>query len=660
MSIFLDIIESRDTEAIKSALSKRFADNFKFFEQNFSHLLPFMHKKAVNYAITVDNNGINIVNMQNGETVYGVENGEHQFVKASKVFADDPYSPPNWKVHHNDLDIYVIQEKFWITGKYVDRIKELFFGDSRFLPGFFHMPAKFLPSLSFFGLGGGLFIEYLLEKHNAVSSFFIYEPEPDFFTISCYFVDYARLFNASIHKGSTIIVGCELPNNAAKEFFILQKITAGFIRLELSVYENEPIMRAKKIFELAQNSCVRGWGTYEDEMVGYKNQLKNIDLDKPAIPILSKPQKINAPICVVGNGASLDSLLDFLRANQDNLIIFSCGTSIRTLLKNGIKPDFQIEIERLDYLADVLQESGYLPEIPIVAANVINPKTLALSQEPLIFFRDFTSGAYIKDVRTVLHFGSPFVGNAGVNLALLFSDEVLLCGVDVGYKVGSTVHSKDSIYKEDKSLPEGSIEVRPNFSDSIVYSNALFNLSKENIERAIFYMKPKSVLNLSDGAYIEGTKAAEVKELHIKPIKKSAKIKLLKKAFSMRTSDIFKSETKADVVNSMLRIKAATMEILNVEITTKQGIFTVFDRFAFTIEKFYESDLSAALLLSGSLRHIVFNAFMAFIHISSDDIGDIYRKFIPLLDEAIDSFIADFRADEAKDRVANLILKKLM
>lgn len=657
---FLNTLETSTQELTKSILNERFKKNHLFFKQNNPKLAQLQTKSATNFGIVIDSKGINVINLRNGDCVYGSTETRHLFIDSSKTLAADPYAHSSWKIYTNDVDLYHIDEdeKFKLTGKYSNKIKQIFINDSRFLPNLFHLPSDFLPSLSFFGLGGGLFIEYLLEKYTTISSFFIYEPDVDFFIISCYFVDYEKLFSRSLFSGSTIVVGMELEPGVAKEFFSQQKITAGFIRLELSLYGDDMIARAKKIFELAQNSCVRGWGTYEDEMSGYKNQLKNIDLQKPLTPILAKPKKISAPICVVGNGSSLDGLICFLKENQESLIIFSCGTSLRTLLKNGIKPDFQIEIERMDYLSDILKEAGYTCDIPIIASNVANPSTVALSNEPLLFFRDFTAGSYIKQARTVLHFGSPFVGNAGVNLALSLSDEVILCGIDVGYKQGSTVHSKDSIYSENQELPEGSVETRPNFEDSVVYSNALFNLSKENIERAIFYLKPKRIINISDGAYISGAKPCRHAELKIKKNQKSSNIELLKKSFSRNCVEVFQDSAEVDIVNSMKKIQVAIMNVLSTDVQNKEELFRVFDRFAFRLEEHYETDMSAMLLLSGSIRHIVFNAFMAFIHISSNDIGELYKKFAAEVNNAFEGFIADFSSNQARNSIATLLFKK--
>ena len=67
---------------------------------------------------------------------------------------------------------------------------------------------------------------------------------------------------------------------------------------------------------------------------------------------------------MVGNGPSLDLLLDFLKENEKNCIIFSCGTALKPLKTHGVKVDFQIEVERIDYLKEVL-ENAPLEDTPL-------------------------------------------------------------------------------------------------------------------------------------------------------------------------------------------------------------------------------------------------------------------------------------------------------
>nr|MDC2855947.1 DUF115 domain-containing protein [Ningiella sp. W23] len=84
------------------------------------------------------------------------------------------------------------------------------------------------------------------------------------------------------------------------------------------------------------------------------------------------------PVYIVANGPSLDSAIEFLKTNQNNIIIISCGTALRALLSNNIKPDIHIEMERtaglLEWIESINRTSGLttkLDEINIIALNTV-------------------------------------------------------------------------------------------------------------------------------------------------------------------------------------------------------------------------------------------------------------------------------------------------
>lgn len=91
-------------------------------------------------------------------------------------------------------------------------------------------------------------------------------------------------------------------------------------------------------------------------MLGLANTLENL---KTNLPILRPKhlKRIDLPICVVGNGPSLDGLLPFLKENADKMVVFRRGTALKVLKNARIPVDFQIEIERIDYLKDVLMSA---------------------------------------------------------------------------------------------------------------------------------------------------------------------------------------------------------------------------------------------------------------------------------------------------------------
>ena len=116
-------------------------------------------------------------------------------------------------------------------------------------------------------------------------------------------------------------------------------------------------------------------------------------------------------------------------------------------------------------------------------------------------------------------------------MASYLGSDVILCGLDCGYKKGAKKHAKNSYYgEEDEKLPEGVYKVDGNFSDDI-YSDALYSLSRNALEEAFRALKPFNILNLNDGAYIKGATPIYFQDFELKEINKNQEIKNLKSLF---------------------------------------------------------------------------------------------------------------------------------
>lgn len=213
-----------------------------------------------------------------------------------------------------------------------------------------HLPALMLPSTTCFGLGGGLYLQALVESGYHFHSLLVYEEDIDFFKISCFFLDYAALFDACGERACYLFIENLVNRYFIEHYFSSHKVSNNFMRLNLRFQNSQKISQAIAIVDEAFYTNARGWGTFEDEMIGFNNTLYNIGHNR----VLKEFGKVNAPILVAGAGPSLASSLEFIRQNIKNMIVFSCGTALKPLLDNGIVPDFQIEIERVDYLHSVL------------------------------------------------------------------------------------------------------------------------------------------------------------------------------------------------------------------------------------------------------------------------------------------------------------------
>lgn len=396
---------------------------------------------------------------------------------------------------------------------------------NNFLESFYD--SKFLPQTNIYGLMGGLFLQKLIDRGYYFHGLLIYEDNIDLFRISLYFLDYEKLFS-HVSSQSCFIIIKDISFELVSAFLYAKKLTNNFLSLSLTQYTTQNITLLKDFIYREKKVIMRGWGSLEDELVGFHNACINL---KDCKLLSTKPKRINAPICVVGNGASLDLCIDFLKTYKDSMILLSCGTALKVLRHHGIKPDFQVEIERVPYLSNVLSEAG-LDDIPLIFAQTTDTKACNLSVEKYGFLRGGSSSAYLDSMKLALEFSAPFVGNAGVSIAALLGSDVILCGIDCGYIKGYSKHAKHSFYgNEDSAIPNDCFQVQGN-KNLEVFSNDLFYLSAKNIEQAIKLYQPNTAINIGYGMLFKHTLSLNEDSFTLQCIDKAKEIKHFKENFT--------------------------------------------------------------------------------------------------------------------------------
>ncbi|MGX2982345.1 motility associated factor glycosyltransferase family protein [Helicobacter sp. 23-1045] len=496
----------------------------------------------------------------------------------------------------------------------------------------YHLPPLFLPQTNIFGLCGGLFLDILLEMGYFFHSLLIYEEEAELFALSNYFVDYELLFSRTSPKSCYIFIENLLNKGLLNHYFYSKKITNNFLRLELSLLKSPKIEAFKQLTFETYRANARGWGSFEDEMVG----LKNAFINAKNAPFLRLNHKLKTPICVVGSGPSLESNINFIRANQNKMLIFSCGTALKVLKAHKIRIDFQIEIERVPYLAEVLQSSN-LGDTATLCASLVNPKVLQISQNTLLFMRGGSAASYIFDKIAPqiapLEFCAPFVGNAGFSLACAMSDEIIMCGMDCGFVRGFAKHASGSIYGDERAeIPADCFKVEGNCADFEVFGNAIFSLSKESFALAIAHYKPKSVHNLSFGAKIKG--AVFAPNLTLKSIAKREKLP----HFLISESQV--DLAKADLKKGAILFAGELINALNCEISTKEQLFAFIDKMSEFLAHTSQNNPKVGILFEGSMCHLLQSAMIAMLVVKSNDIKTPFCA----CRTAILGAIADFEA----------------
>ncbi|WP_297814153.1 6-hydroxymethylpterin diphosphokinase MptE-like protein [uncultured Helicobacter sp.] len=630
----VEILENSSYEEIESFVTSRFQQNLAFFKTDYPSLFESLQQPAKEYQLYIGKEGINILNFTQNTFLFPIIEGKSSMLEVHKNCAYKPPINEKWnRIYGTRAEM--MNEDFPYSGILVNGILEFAMNNGGVAA--YHLPSDFLPSLNLFGLGGGIFLQILAENYAMIHNFFIFEESFDLFRIACFFVDFALLFSKTEHKAGYIFLESMMNREYINHFFLTRKISTSIVRFELMMYQTPMNQSARGIVFEMHSQTLRGWGTYEDEMRGIINKLSF-----PLRPMLIEPKRINAPICVIGNGPSLDFLLPFIKQNQEKMILFSCGTALKPLLNAGITPDFQIEIERHDYLDEVLKAAP-LGDIPLLCASVLDKKAKQLAKEIYLFERDGSSAADLNSPLFKVRFTAPYVGNAGAALASYLGSDVILCGMDCGYKKGAKKHAQNSYYGEEEAqIPQDAYPVAGNFSEDI-YSDALYSLSRTALEEAFRTLKPFNILNLNDGAKIAGAQAAHYDDFELKSIDKTQEIKNLKSLFKDPMQENFYTKETQKYFFEILAFKNKIQDGFKMKVESKKSLFIALDKIFEVISKEGKNNPCIGILFGGTLSHFLYAIALASLHLPHDSMQNLWQKAQMLYAEAMEIMITRLR-----------------
>ncbi|WP_181901696.1 motility associated factor glycosyltransferase family protein [Thalassotalea euphylliae] len=386
--------------------------------------------------------------------------------------------------------------------------------------------SKLVNSLMVFGVGCGYHIELLSIEHD-IKNLYVIEPELDVFYASLFITNWAQV----LEKVERCDLKIHFSLGAEQESFFEEvrrqsdlyghyniAKTYGFIH-----YHAEKISALTTEFKQRYAEFIQGWGFFDDAMMATSHMLTSI---KQGVPMVKK-RSLNEnplsdyPVLVIGNGPSLDGLVEFIKAHQDKAIIVSCGTALSALYQYGIIPDIHCEQERTYPIAKQIEY--YCP--PEVLDNLIlwGPSTLhpdvyakfplkvmglkgAEPTAPLIM------ESSVSELFEVQPFINPTVANTASSMALAFGfNNIYLLGVDLGHKKGGSHHSAKSMYYtqdgDDLEMYDSNavsdLELEGNFG-GVFHTDSFFGGSRRTLEYLIAGYPEQNFYNLSDGALIKG------------------------------------------------------------------------------------------------------------------------------------------------------------
>ncbi|WP_191600971.1 motility associated factor glycosyltransferase family protein [Marinomonas algicola] len=360
---------------------------------------------------------------------------------------------------------------------------------------------EFVPSLMVFGIGLGYHLDELISKINS-NHYFLYEPDPLLFFASLFIFDWEKLFLKVDKNKSTLNINVgsdplDYPRDYISQVDVNGRYSASKTFLYLH-YKSKKLDVAMEEMHKNYNQQIGGWGFFDDGVFSIGHGYTNL---KNKTPILKSNKNIspeikrkieNLPVFIIGNGPSLDNCIDVIKENRDKVILMSCGTTITTLYRYGIKPDIQLDVERTKHSADKFKflPADYLKDILALSVNVMHPDYFSYFEKTgygLKTGEAMTSAFQEKldrdSVYQALQACNPLVGNLGLSYAYYFGfKNVYLMGIDGGYVKGGLHHSKHSVYYSKDSdeveaiqnyTTASGVTVEGNFGGEVFSSNLM-------------------------------------------------------------------------------------------------------------------------------------------------------------------------------------------
>lgn len=384
-----------------------------------------------------------------------------------------------------------------------------------------------IKSMIMFGLGAGYQLETLTDSHS-IEKLFVCEPNRDYFYASLFAIDWHQILTRFDEANARIYINIGDDGSNIIEDLLSQFHTVGPYILAntffFQSYHNAQLTNA--IVQLREQlRVIVAMGDFFDHAkYGIAHTTWSVQhgipyLKKQAKQCLSWDHK-NTPVFIVGNGPSLDGLIDTVKEYAETAIVISCGTALQTLHRHGITPDFHAEIEANRSTFDWAVRIGdldYLKQITLISCNGIHPDTCQLYKDVLLVLKEGESSTVSmtelfgkQHPFAVISHAYPTVTNFVADFCrALGMQQWYLLGVDMGFVDPEYHHSKSSGYytengEERYSYQEDndtSIVTEGNFRKS-VRTKYEFRVSKRVLEQTL--PKEASVYNLNDGAKIAG------------------------------------------------------------------------------------------------------------------------------------------------------------
>ncbi|TMO23983.1 6-hydroxymethylpterin diphosphokinase MptE-like protein [Pseudoalteromonas sp. S4741] len=599
--------------------------NLSYFKEKLPAIYEqFKDFKATDTGIAFDKNGnINLLN--NGCFVYEESPLLLAKKQVSKYLNNPVYS--RYEIQHSpDEEMYFKQQAL---------LKSMYNVRNEQTTGKIIRPTqeKRLDFVCFLGAGLGYQIEELFNQKELLNVL-LFEPNPSAFYALLHCIELRPLAERCVSLGGVfrICVGGDESSVVYEVNSLLHK--QGMFNVSLIHYfkhYDSPLMEKtiNKIKSLGYRWS-SGWGFFEDEVIGLEHTLSNL---KSKFPVIKHSASIRnplkkAPVFLVANGPSLDLAINFIKLHIEDLVIVSCGTALKALLSNNIKPDIHVEMERsprLEYSVLAVERDKEIDvgfeQLNIVALNTVYTPILARFKSTFLLTKiNDAGGTFIKlsDKNAQLsypRFTNPTVTNAGLVVATeLGFENIYLVGTDFGFISEDTHHAKDSIYydKDYKyreradRLMQGQTKVKGNFRDEVL-TTFTFDSSRGSVEELLKSKPNVRAYNTCDGAYIENAEPKKISNIKVnnKILNKPEKIlSLLKNSSSLENLSMEAVERNTlSVVSSTKSYLEELLQITNMNFDSRESLAGAFYLQNELLHKISKDNEAVFWLIQGSFKY---------------------------------------------------------
>lgn len=474
------------------------------------------------------------------------------------------------------------------------------------------------------GCGLGYHISQMVNELD-IHNLCIFDPHKDSFYAALHVIDWVPILQKMTSKGRMLklFIGVE-PKDAMADMKLLGDKIGLFNFVYTFIFRH---FNSKKEAEFSQlyrkefHLAATGVGFYDDEQISLAHTVYNINKNYKFLKN-GAPEVKDVPVFLIGNGPSLDTHIEYIKNNQENAVIMTCGTALSSLAKTGIKPDFHIEMERSAVTPSYIKH-GTTPEyrkgITLICLNTAAPQMtelfedICLAVKPNDLGSNILSQTYPNKNPAKLVLCNPTVTNAGLSAAITLGfRELIFLGIDLGMHQESAHHSSLSIYhdieKKNKIKEKTNIktyEIEGNFGGK-VQTNPILHASKNNMEILLRQAQRQGInmhiLNPNNGALILETttiKPEDLPQFNQLSQRKKTIVNKLKKHYMGRfeAKTITEKMFREEYLNNFRKLKDQIS--LSSNITNKTQLHTAMQT---AFNAILNADTTSKLLIRGSIN----------------------------------------------------------